>query len=200
MSSRSAPAFVLGSALRWISEAAIGLIKTVGVLMWRTGAVWVAGYAVYGAVLYAIWGFDPFSGGGVWTGMFWTGGALCAMLFIVTAAKNFVSHPVEAAKEGYENPVWEKRAPAENPSRRRRFTEEQRRDKPYSEYRNVKNGSPYVKKVSKAPAGKTARERPKVYMSGLEDRLIYEYSDRFEVYIVDDDVKTLERIEFKDIA
>ena len=114
--------------------------------------------------------------------------------------ENFVSHPVEAAKEGYENPVWEKRAPAENPSRRRRFTEEQRRDKPYSEYRNVKNGSPYAEKTPKASAVKTARERPKVYMSGLEDRLIYEYSDRFEVYIVDDDAKTLERIEFKDIA
>ena len=34
-------------------------------------------------------------------------------------------------------------------------------------------------------------------MSALEDRLIYDYPDRFEIYVVEGNSKRLERTEYK---
>ena len=40
-------------------------------------------------------------------------------------------------------------------------------------------------------------EKPKIYMSSLEEKLIYDYPDRFEVYSVEGEFKRLERTEYK---
>ncbi len=42
------------------------------------------------------------------------------------------------------------------------------------------------------------KEEPKIYMSAVEpNTLIHEYSDRFEVYVLDGGIKKLDRIEYK---
>ncbi|MBO5776057.1 MAG: hypothetical protein J6R35_01645 [Clostridia bacterium] len=42
-------------------------------------------------------------------------------------------------------------------------------------------------------------EEPKIYMSAIEpNTLIHEYSDRFEVYVLEGGVKTLDRVEYKE--
>ena len=43
----------------------------------------------------------------------------------------------------------------------------------------------------------TKYAKPKIYMSALEDRLIYDYPDRFEIYVVEGNSKRLERTEYK---
>lgn len=199
MSGRSAPVFVFASALRMAANVVWGAIKSAGILAWRTGALWPVGYAVYGSILYLGWGFDPF-GGGVWSGIFIAGGVVCMLLFLIQAALNTVSEPKRAFGEGFTNPVWEKRkktVPATSRPRKRENAEDD--EYRYTEYRNLKSGN---RNAEKPVANKTykPREKAKVYMSALEDRLIYEYSDRFEVYVVEDNGKLLERIEFKDIA
>ena len=199
MSSRSAPVFVFASALRLAANAIWGAIKSAGILAWRTGALWPAGYALYGLILYLGWGFEPFAGG-IWSGIFIAGGVVCILLFLIKAALNTVSEPKRAFGEGFTNPVWEKRKKTESaPSRERRIGKPEENEYRYTEYRNYKNGS---RNAEKSVSTKTykPREKAKVYMSALEDRLIYEYSDRFEVYVVEDNGKRLERIEFKDIA
>lgn len=195
MSSRSAPVFVFASALRAAANLVWGTVKSTGVLLWRTGALWPTGYAVYGLVLRLGWGFDPFRGG-IWSGLFIAGGVISVALFLIIAALNAVSQPAKAFEEGFTNPVWERRR---KPSPSERRAEKPREEYRYTEYRNAPNGSRKPQKRIHAEISRP-REKAKVYMSGLEDRLIYEYSDRFEVYIVRDNGKLLERIEFKDIA
>ena len=41
------------------------------------------------------------------------------------------------------------------------------------------------------------KTKPKIYMSSIEDRLIYDYPDRFEVYIIEGETKRLDRTEYK---
>lgn len=199
MSSRSAPVFVFASALRMAVNVVWGVIKSAWILAWRTGALWPAGYALYGLILYLGWGFEPFAGG-VWSGIFIAGGVVCIMLFLIKAALNTVSEPKRAFGEGFKNPVWEKRKKTVSaPSRERRIGKPEENEYRYTEYRNYNNGSRNAEKPVSTKFYKP-REKAKVYMSALEDRLIYEYPDRFEVYVVEDNDKLLERIEFKDIA
>ena len=103
----SAIAEISGSAVRYAVNGIKGVLKSVAILLWRTGTLWSVGYALYTAALF-IAGYDPFKGS--FSGIFIAGGAVTVILNIAIAISNTAERPFVSAAIGYRHPVWESNA------------------------------------------------------------------------------------------
>lgn len=248
MNKPNALAEISGSALRYFLNGAKGVLKSLGILLWRSGSLWSIAYLLYTAALFLA-GYNPFKG--ELQGVFIAGGTVTIMLNAAIALNNFTLNAGAAASIGYRHPVWES-----NAHRKRVYAAESsqftrsaplvkklsRINREYLDYSSEKNNfnknfngrnSSRVGYISKKEASfsdyekppirrnvsdniqnkqtsgtrksrngylktdNNRTEKPKIYMSSLEEKLIYDYPDRFEVYSVEGEFKRLERTEYK---
>lgn len=243
----SAIAEISGSAVRYAVNGIKGVLKSVAILLWRTGTLWSVGYALYTAALF-IAGYDPFKGS--FSGIFIAGGAVTVILNIAIAISNTAERPFVSAAIGYRHPVWESNAHrrqvyrevlathsspdtdivngrgiikktygnttyidyARPEKKRTSSLREKTSDKTVKSYKKDTSGNRKTaignrnENKTKNTSGNRDRDRivnspyktkPKIYMSSIEDRLIYDYPDRFEVYIIEGETKRLDRTEYK---
>ena len=238
----SAIAEISGSAVRYAVNGIKGVLKSVAILLWRTGTLWSVGYALYTAALF-IAGYDPFKGS--FSGIF-----IAGILNIAIAISNTAERPFVGAAIGYRHPVWESNAHRRQvyrevlathsspdtdtangrgiikktygnttyidyvrPEKKRTSSlREKTSDKTVKNYKKDTSGNRKTaignrnENKTKNISGNRDRDRivnspyktkPKIYMSSIEDRLIYDYPDRFEVYIIEGETKRLDRTEYK---
>ena len=107
MNKPNALAEISGSALRYFLNGAKGVLKSLGILLWRSGSLWSIAYLLYTAALFLA-GYNPFKG--ELQGVFIAGGTVTIILNAAIALNNFTLNAGAAASIGYRHPVWESNA------------------------------------------------------------------------------------------
>lgn len=135
-------------------------------------------YALVGVALFGFLGFNPFE----WTiegQLYIAGFAACCACSLIISIRNLVLKPIRSVVQGFREPIWKsKEENGEKGSPKRRIREPERK--------------------SIAPATAEAQqEKPEIYFSQIENVLVHEYTDRFEIFELNDGKLKLDRVEYK---
>jgi hypothetical protein len=166
----------LGSVLRFIVSALELILRILINLLIFFGLWLPLVYALFGLALYLALGFNPLD----WNlegQLYISGFATCVLCSLIITVRNLIVKPAKQVFDGFKTPLW-KRA----------------KDKNIELVEITKS-----KATVKQPKKKSEKEeKPSIYYSAIEpDTLIHEYSDRFEIYKIEDNKARLETVEYK---
>lgn len=129
-------------------------------------------YAVFGLILFWIFGFNPFDFQ-LEGQLYISGFVACCICSLIITIRNLIVKPTKSIIYGYKKPLWQK-------PKRVYIDEEKEGD------------------ISSTKKTKDFEERPMIYYSKLEQNtLIHEFSDRFEIYHLQNNIAHLDRVEYK---
>jgi hypothetical protein len=160
---------MLGSLIKFFLTGFWMLIKVIASLIWFFGLWLPAAYALFGLILYWVFGFNPLKL--ELEGQLYISGFIaCCLCSIVISIRNLIVKPAKSILYGYKKPVWKKSGRKQAPDAAKPQTDELN----------------------------SFQVRPSIYYSTLEENtLIHEYPDRFEIYRIADNKARLERVEYK---
>ncbi len=160
--------FVLGGLFK-VLFAIIGVLFKV---LKKTGLIIPMLYALCGLVLYLVVGFNPLTfAEDVYLEcvLYAVGFGLSAVACLIIAVKNLVIKPAKSFKKGFSSTLAKKK------------------DK----------GEQGLPDIAVEEPKQASTEKPRIYYSEMQKRLIHEYQDRFEVYIQKGSQEILEKVEYK---
>ncbi len=159
------------------AKVVFSIIRLTILVIWKvlkvTGLILPALYALIGVVLYLLVGFNPFlfKDGPMFVEcvLYAIGFALSGLAALMISIKNLILKPMKNFKDGYKSTLKKDGEKSENG------------------LQNIKVEEPKSTNI----------EKPKVYFSEMQNRLVHEYKDRFEVFIVKGKEQILEKVEYK---
>ncbi len=193
-----------GHVLGTITKAIFTVLKVIVIFIFKvlkiTGLYLPILYAFAGVVLYITTDFNPllFGKGDMLLEciLYAIGMGVCVLCALLITLKHIVVNPIKKIKNGLKKPEKTEETSEEK-------TEDKTEDKIQKEenivpkeeveepkVQNIEEKVQYVKPIR-------VGEKVKVYYSNMQDRLIREYDDRFEVYVTKDGVERLEKVEYK---
>ncbi len=165
----------LGSVLRFIASALELILRIIINLLLFFGLWLPLVYALFGLALYLGLGFNPLD----WQlegQLYISGFVTCILCSLIITIRNLIVKPAKQVFDGFKTPLWQRK-----------------KDKNIElvEIRKAKKTTIEAKKPTK-------KEKPNIYYSAVEaDTLIHEYSDRFEIYKIDNNKARLQSVEYK---
>ncbi len=160
--------YILGSIFKVI----FFVVKSIFKLLCKTGLIIPGLFALAGVILYWVVDFNPIAfeeSVYLESVLYAIGFGLSCLACAIIAVKNLVIKPAKNFKEGFSATLAKKSKPQES-------------------------GLPNIQIEEPKQA---QQERPKIYYSEMQKRLIHEYKDRFEVYIQKGNQEILEKVEYK---
>ncbi|MDD4315885.1 MAG: hypothetical protein PHC84_01850 [Clostridia bacterium] len=165
----------LGSVLRFIVSTLELILKIVINLLVFFGLWLPLVYALFGLGLYLGFHFNPLD----WTlegQLYVSGFVTCVLCSLIITIRNLIVRPAKSVFYGFKTPLWTRKKD-EN-----------------IELVEIKK----TKKKMKEPFEEKKIEKPKIYYSAVESNtLIHEYTDRFEIYKIENNKARLESVEYK---
>lgn len=188
---------VLGSALRALIFIFNALIKFIANALVLTG-LWVPlFYAVFGVILYFTKKFNPFDYG-LYGWLYFIGFGLSVVAALLILFRKLVAAPAKSVKEGYKNPIWKRREEDEDERKKVAEADEEKEKKPFLWGINKRGGRGKNRSAPSFGEYLPPEEKPDIYFSAVEsDTLIHEYSDRFEVFRLENGKLRKEKVEYK---
>ncbi len=180
-----------------VFKAIYSVLKVIVIFIWKilkaTGLYLALLYALVGLILYLVIDFNPllFGRGDMLLEciLYAVGMGLCLIFALVISIRNFIVKPIKRFGQGFME-FGTKRDDKEDEEQNETFElPKQHLEEPKQEIEE-RRAPLFARPVRTG-------ERVKVYYSGMQDRLIREYDDRFEVYVTVDGVERLEKVEYK---
>ncbi len=167
-----------------VFKVVFSIIKLIIMVVWKvlrvTGLILPMLYAIAGLILYLLVGFNPFlfRDGPMFVEciLYAVGFGLSCLAALIISIKNLVIKPASSFKQGFDATLVKKdKKEEDNVEMPEKGLQDVRIEEPKTSY----------------------HEKPKVYFSEMQNRLIHEYRDRFEVFILKGKEEVLEKVEYK---
>lgn len=188
-----------------VFKAIYSVLKVIVIFIWKilkaTGLYLALLYALVGLVLYLTIDFNPllFGNGDMLLEciLYAAGMGLCVVFALVISIRNFIVKPLKRFGQGFME--FGSKPSNEDKSETKEEAFELPKQHIEEPERHVLESRPEIEERRSPIFARPVRtgERVKVYYSGMQDRLIREYDDRFEVYVTVDGVERLEKVEYK---
>lgn len=181
-----------------VFKAIYSVLKVIVLFIWKvlkaTGLYLAVLYALVGLILYLTIDFNPllFGAGDMLLEciLYAVGMGLCLVFALVISIRNFIVKPLKRFGQGFmefgSRPVQEEKI--------------ETKEEPFGlPKQHIEEPKQEIEERHAPIFSRPVRtgEKVKVYYSGMQDRLIREYDDRFEVYVTVDGVERLEKVEYK---